>query len=164
MDKFGGMSQLEVNTIGTFLDRDDIMLEWGSGGSTLYFPKFVKYLYSIEHDEQWFKRAQEGIDSMDIKNVSLFLVPNNLPRSFPYVKREEFVDYVTRVHRIRITRFDKVLIDGRARRWCAYEVLSCIDEDSFVFLHDWDREAYHEILDKYDLFKVVEKLAILRKR
>ena len=41
------MDDSEINTIIKYLNKEDIMLEWGSGGSTNYFPQFVKEYYSI---------------------------------------------------------------------------------------------------------------------
>ena len=47
------MCKEDINFIESFLSPTDIMLEWGSGGSTMYFaPKVSKY-YSIEHDVTW---------------------------------------------------------------------------------------------------------------
>ena len=41
------MSPEEIDLIKSNLDPSHIMLEWGSGGSTTEFPKYVKKYYSI---------------------------------------------------------------------------------------------------------------------
>ena len=43
------MESSETDVIKSFLDKDKIMFEYGSGGSTLYFSNYVKHLYSAEH-------------------------------------------------------------------------------------------------------------------
>jgi len=164
LDFFGGMSQGEVNIILSLLTPDDVMLEWGSGGSTVRFSKIVKKLYSIEHDAEWYVKNDIRIKQEGCENVNLHLIKPNLPRSFPHVKREEFVDYIEYVKHLPEKRYDKVLIDGRARIWCAYEALHYTNEDSFVFVHDWDRTAYHEILGEYNIFKQIDKLVVLTKK
>ena len=40
----------EIDTVISYLDKDKIMLEYGCGGSTTIFPKYVKKFYSIEHN------------------------------------------------------------------------------------------------------------------
>ena len=37
------------------------MLEWGSGGSTLYFSKHVKEICSFEHNIEWYKKISKQI-------------------------------------------------------------------------------------------------------
>ena len=47
------MSPQEISLIESFLEPRDVMLEWGSGYSTLWYSKFVRDYYSIEHDQKW---------------------------------------------------------------------------------------------------------------
>ena len=50
----------------------------------------------------------------------------------------------------QVNRFDKVLIDGRARAFCAEYVLKYLHADSLVFIHDYhDRFFYHGTIEKY---------------
>ena len=44
------MSPKEIAFIEKYLTKDKVMLEWGAGGSTLYFSQLVKEYYSIEHN------------------------------------------------------------------------------------------------------------------
>lgn len=143
----------------------DIMLEWGSGGSTIEFSNFVDKYYSIEHDEEWYEKVKG--ESKD--NTFIYLVKPNKKKWEKPVKRKQFKNYVEFVHKIvkehKILKFDKVLIDGRARNYCAEEVVKYLHRDSLVFVHDWQRLRYRKML-KY--LKVIEtdekgKLAILKK-
>ena len=51
--------------IEKYLSPETIMLEYGSGGSTLYFSKFVKEYYSIEHDKKWYDEIKIKISDND---------------------------------------------------------------------------------------------------
>ena len=44
------MSKQEIDLILSFLNKEDIMLEYGCGGSTMFFPNYVKEYYSIESE------------------------------------------------------------------------------------------------------------------
>lgn len=154
------MTNEEQAMIRRSLEPNNIMLEWGSGGSTLEYSKYVKEYHSIEHDMKWYMVITSNIKAMKLNNVSLYYVKNNLPRSYPHVKKEEFIDYINHVNIIN-KKFDRVLIDGRARIWCAYEVLQYLNKNAIVFVHDWEREEYHKILDKYKLGVTVGRLAML---
>ena len=47
------MSRSEIELILSFLQKEDVMLEYGCGGSTMLFPKYVKEYHSIESDKSW---------------------------------------------------------------------------------------------------------------
>lgn len=55
------MSNEEIDMVEKYLDKDFIMLEYGSGGSTLHFSRYVKEYYSIEHDFFWFNKIKSEI-------------------------------------------------------------------------------------------------------
>ena len=42
------------------LNPDTIMLEWGSGGSTIEFSSVVKKYYSIEHNAEWYDNINKA--------------------------------------------------------------------------------------------------------
>jgi len=79
----------EIELIQSYLSDKKIMLEYGCGGSTTIFPKYVKKYYSIEHNLDWYWKVQEEIieDKLDNVNVHLCDIPKGVP-----TKREEFWD------------------------------------------------------------------------
>ena len=149
-----GMRKREIEKLLSYLEKNMIMLEWGSGGSTTFFPFFVTRYHSIEHTKDWFRKVGNELP----ENARLYYVPMNLPRTRP-TKREEFVDYVEHVHSIGVDNFDAVFIDGRARVACAQEVRRFVNEKSVLFLHDSHRAEYAEI---FDLYEVIDKAGSLR--
>ena len=65
------MSQIDISEVGMTLAESLVaeeyikgqtkMMEWGSGGSTLYFPQLVDYYVSIEHDIKWYDSVKKRI-------------------------------------------------------------------------------------------------------
>lgn len=54
------------------------MLEYGSGGSTLLFSKYVKAYYSIEHNLDWYFEVRKKLVDNDVRNVVQYL--NDYPK------------------------------------------------------------------------------------
>ena len=140
------MHDTEIHLVLKHLYYTDTMLEWGSGGSTLYFSQFVKNYYSIEHDKEWYG----NISQYQIPNLKYYHVPRDLPISSPST-REQYQTYIEHIHTLGIKKFDKIFIDGRGRGWCAEEVIPYLHKDSIVFMHDfWNRPQYHIVFEWYD--------------
>lgn len=142
------MNEKELEVIEKYLHKDVIMMEWGSGGSTVEFSKKVKKYYSVEHNWDWYNKVKNSMPS----NVTLFY-KETFPPSENYHQSEykHYSDYLDIVYQIG-EKFDVVLIDGRARRLCALKVIPYLKPNSIVIIHDWClRPVYHCVLDYYDL-------------
>jgi len=159
------MTDIEINLIKSFLQKDKIVLEWGTGGSTIEFSKYVKEYYSIEHNFEWYNAVSKRID----KNTHLFYIPPNtknlnwLPE-FEEGGYDDFKNYIKFVNIVAFAgkKFDLVLIDGRARADCAIEVLPHLSENAVVFIHNFERPYYWKVLKYYEIISVSEKLAALK--
>ena len=159
------MEEDEINFLSSFLNSNDTMLEWGCGGSTLYFSKIVKEYYSIEHTKDWYEKIKNYPKNKE--NVFMHYVPSDVPRKLKFgpSQRHEFVTYINHVDLLG-KKFDKVLIDGRARQWCAEKVLKYLKDDAVVFLHDFERpgrERYNSVLNYYTVIGKVGTLVALKK-
>lgn len=147
------MSDEEINLIVSNLKPTDIMLEWGSGGSTVNFPQHVKEYYSIEHDESWYQDVKKELPN----NAEYYLVKLDSPLTDP-TQKSQVQTYIDFVDVLEIEKFDKVLVDGRGRGWCAEKVLKYLKEDSIVFIHDyWQRPQYHIVEKWYDVVGYVKE-------
>lgn len=157
MNKFGFFTPLmhkyEYDFVEKYLNENDVYLEWGSGNSTLYFSGLVKNVISIEHDIEWIKNIQKCIDAYGIKNISLNYIPAHTPNPIP-CRYEQFKDYIEFPMKNNL-KFNKVLIDGRARKYCAKFIYSIIDDDTIVIIHDYNRPDY-QLVEKY--YDVIERL------
>jgi len=146
------------------LNKDQIVLEWGSGDSTVQIGKRVKRLYSIEHDIKWCNivKARKG------SNVNLYLI--KVDKYDRIADGDvEFKEYARFPLKIK-EKFDIILIDGRARYECSKIAYQISDEDTMVFIHDFTippmkgRENYIKILDYFDIAEHYETLVFLKKK
>lgn len=165
----------EIECIKSYLDKDDIMFEWGSGGSTLYFPKYVKQYISVESLKHWYEVVLAKVKSLDIKNVQIMLRTSNIP--IPYDvrpeewKKEWFTLYLDAIGAIGLKTYDKILVDGetRARGFCAEKAKDYMSENSVLFIHDY-YNRYNEVswVEKYfdiiDSVKTDGTLVVMKKK
>lgn len=188
------MTENEQSAIVDSLSQTDIMLEWGCGGSTLFFPDYVKTYYSIENNYTWYQDIRNRIPH----NVQLRYIPTTIlpPQNTPnddfwmmesdrfkysdihalqnqYPFTSEFAtrkflmyeDYVLEINNLGVEHLDKVLVDGRARVFCALRAYDYLDKDSLVFVHDFNgRAEYYDLLRFYKVDRIVDSLAILKLR
>jgi hypothetical protein len=174
------MGEAEVRMVLGYLRSDDVMLEWGCGGSTLEFAPRVARYCSIEHDARWHAKIHAAVTARRLPNVSLRLVPPDLPldgvpnyaRS-PAERHAQFRSYIEAVGRFGNVKFDRVLIDGRSRPECAAAVRPWLAPGAVVFIHDffnpkYEVEPYHAlVLRDYELADAVREgqtLAVFRPR
>ena len=147
------MLNQEIALILSYLHPSATMLEWGSGGSTIFFSKHVSKYYSIEHNSEWARIVSATISSLGQNNVQVNHVPADRKRSADGTKETEFRSYCSAPNNLNEKHFDFVLIDGRARQFCAKTILGLIDASSRVFVHDFPlRARYFSVFD--DFFQV----------
>lgn len=103
------------------------ILEFGSGGSTIWLSSYDVDLISIEHDQSWFSALQSKLEDQKISNVRL------LYREKPYFKiADEFPDH----------HFDLILVDGRDRNKCIQASLKKVKNGGLLVLDDAQRTRY----------------------
>jgi hypothetical protein len=73
-----GMSYDEISKAESYINGKTKMLEWGCGGSTLYFPELVDQYVSIEHDEKWYNKIKQDVPN----NVEFYHIPINKDMQF----------------------------------------------------------------------------------
>ena len=66
-----GMEHSEALKAEHYIEGKSKMLEWGGGGSTLYFPKLVENYVSIEGSLEWYERLKPQL----LDNVEFYYVP-----------------------------------------------------------------------------------------
>jgi hypothetical protein len=160
------MSKAEVRMIEEHLRPEMRVLEWGAGGSTMHFSKLVKEYISIESDQNWANYIRVAA-----KVPVHFVPPSGTrppdgPAFYGLNYRQTYLDYVTAPKRLNLGKFDAILIDGRARLFCALEALELLNPDGILVVHDfWPRPRYHLILQWCQVIaeiKTGQSLAILK--
>jgi hypothetical protein len=127
----------EVEYILNKINKDSLVLEWGSGGSTLFFANYCKELHSIEHNFLFYIITKTGLYHKNLLDkVKLhFVEPHeSITKGCSY---EQVKDYVDIIDKIGITKYNIVIIDGRGRKFCAEKAYDYIDENSFIFLLEY---------------------------
>lgn len=126
------------------------VLEWGSGGSTVYFTKFLRdrnipYSWtSIEYNKGWHEKVSGEVKSDPNTEVVLFDVGNNNLRQ-RHTDMEDYIKYPSKISK----KFDLIFVDGRKRRRCLIEAKNLVKEDGVVFLHDACRKHYQCAFSEY---------------
>ncbi len=131
--------------------RPSTCLEWGSGYSTKYFPRFSPPLVrwvAVEHDAKW--HGMMGGIVNDPRVELVHVPPDRQPFSGPekdgtYEELRRYVDYPGGLG----TRFDLIMVDGRAREACMDKAHGLLTERGLVVLHDAQRDYYRAAVDRY---------------
>ena len=117
------------------------VLEWGSGGSTIYFKDKTRSWVAIEDNKLWY----DGIKSLG-GNV---------------IFCDKYHIYTDR----GAGAFDVVLVDGNYRNDCIDNALKLISSGGLIFLHDAMRDAYHTSVVRLPWYrKVGDDLIVMSDR
>lgn len=120
------------------------ILEWGTGGSTVYFSKLLEkwnapYRWlGVETNPEWAVNICKRSGSF----VEMVLFDRGIRDLRAYrgkVDLEEYIKYPS----TRNDFYDLILVDGRCRRRCLLETPSLLHLNGVVLLHDSDRPYYH---------------------
>jgi len=134
------MSQEEVAIIDELIEerKPKVCLEWGSGNSTIYFPKkheCIKSWVSIEDLGGYVKYLSP---KMDREKVTLMWVPDN----------EWYIDCVKHQGK----KYDFILVDGvdGHREACLdLAITELAKKGAMVLLHDSGREEYQPFIKRH---------------
>ena len=158
------MGEAEIAMIRRHLRPPHLMLEWGAGGSTVYYPQFVSAYFSVEHDPKWYGKVSKEIEQRNLAKVKLFHVPVKTDAA---TKLEAYHDYIY-FPRSLDRRFDRILIDGRERVACAEVARELIAADGLLFVHDYvARRRYAAIEEHWLMIESIDfgqTLAVFRKK
>lgn len=129
------------------------MVEWGSGGSTLYFLQHLdgKHLTSIEHNPDWYKKIKAYITSKN-HDYRLLVGRHIGVNASPFEENPSGLsEYVSNI----VPDADTVLIDGVARSTCL--MMSYIKyPKANIFLHDANRNWYEHAIQLYKNKAIIE--------
>lgn len=127
------LTQQANQNLSTLLRPQDVGLEWGSGRSTFWFARRIKYLTSIEHDETWYKVVSSKLKAATISNVNYLLC--KLDKG----QKPEESSYVQVANAFAKENLDFVLVDGRYRDVCANIVLEKIRPGGILVIDNVNR-------------------------
>lgn len=105
------------------------ILEWGSGGSTVFFAEKGAEVICVEHDASWVKLLKSELVR---RKLSARVSINQIDLTANYV---DIVDELS-------GGFDLVVVDGRRRVECVSKAHNRVVPGGWLVLDDSDREAY----------------------
>ncbi len=140
--------------LDSFLTKDMIVFEWGSGGSTPFIAKRVKKIVSVEHDPEWYILISQLLKKNGISNCQYLLKEPKMsgnnssdlsnPKSYlsKFYKGFSFEDYCKAIEFYPDNFFDLVFIDGRARPSCISHAFKKIRPSGYLLLDDSNSSRY----------------------
>jgi hypothetical protein len=104
------MNYSVVQFLESRIPKDAILFEYGSGNSTKYWAKRVSKVVSLEYDETWFSRVNQG-------------KPNNA--SIEFCAQDRDGAYCRHIAKSG-AHYDVVVVDGRDRVNCVKQAAGCL--------------------------------------
>ncbi len=98
-------SYAAIDFLERFLELHMTVCEYGSGGSTLFFARRVKSVFSIEDNPRWHELVSRRLQERGLRNVTLKLCPFDFKNPVGFEQSE----YLTAMPE---ERFDVVVVDG----------------------------------------------------
>ena len=126
-----------VAVLDDVLGPDDVGLEWGSGGTTLWFAPRVKQVHSVEAVPGWHGILSGQLRDQRITNADVRLVSVD---DLGYETPEHRAAYVGAFPEIAAGSLGFVLVDGEYRDACALRALDLLKPGGVLVLDN--AEAY----------------------
>lgn len=117
-----------IDFIEPRLTRGMTIFEYGSGNSTIYYSSKVKKVFSVEHDQEFYRK----LHNKKPKNVELFYC--TLEYGGEYSKWSEKTNQ----------KYDLIIVDGRDRVNCLLSSIKSLSESGVIVLDDSERESYSD--------------------
>lgn len=127
-----------VEFFRNWLRAGDIMVEFGSGRSTLWFARAIQpggHIISVEHHEGWHKDVAQRLRSSGLSNYTYCLAEE---KPVPYVAA---ADAELKKHG---GLADIILVDGRMRDHCAIWALEHIRPGGMIVVDNVQRYLPHQ--------------------
>ena len=149
------------------LKPTDIVFEWGSGGSTIFFMKHVLKVISIEHHKEWYRRIRDLTQLMgefNYKNSDLrFIPPEEGSKVTPQMAynpdnycccstdytTQRWVKYATVIDLFDNDSLDLIMVDGVARASCVKHAIPKVKPGGYLMFDNIDDGQYNDICCRF---------------
>lgn len=140
------------------IKKNMIVFEYGSGGSTIFFASKSNFIFSVEHDYDWFVLVNKKISECGFNNYHIFFEKPCLNEFISYKSynnpddyissdnnyiHSSFHSYVSKIEEFKDEYFDIIFIDGRARPSCLKHSMTKIKKGGYIFLDNSELENYN---------------------
>lgn len=117
---------------------DKVVFEYGSGNSSAYWAKKAKFVYSIEHNKEWYEK----------------ITPQTLPNQIIQLceSQEEYLAAIENIPE----KIDVIIIDGMYREECSKIASNFLAPNGIIILDnaDWYKETSKYLRESLDLLEV----------
>ena len=127
------LSFTAINWLESRITPETTVLEWGCGGSTVWYSKRAGAVDSIEHDPVWLEKVNERIAHEGLATSTRHYVQKNPEGCF--TAYSEFARTLGRL-------YDIVVVDGRGRVRCIKEGKDLVEHHGILVLDNADRSYY----------------------
>ncbi|MBK7230079.1 MAG: class I SAM-dependent methyltransferase [Ignavibacteriales bacterium] len=110
------------------LTKNNVLFEFGSGNSTLFFSSRVKNVISIEHNKEWYNI----VSKTKPQNVDLILTQSD--------SVHDYTNYFS----VMDKKIDIIIVDGLHRNECLINSINKLSENGVVILDDSERIEYQQ--------------------
>lgn len=141
------LSKDEIIAFLSFLTKDTVYFETGSGCSSLIAKYYTKKSYAVEGCKQWY---EEGVKN-GLKNNLIFRDLKVDNPSWSYPGNKSSIDDWKKYFQAYDKRYnaDVILIDGRFKIATAMDLFDKIRDDTIVFIHEYQDRPSYFILENY---------------
>ena len=132
------------------------LIEWGSGGSTIYFSNFLREKdisftwHAIENFIPWYHRVVDMIEESGLgETTHVYLTDATCDERKEVQELLDLEDYINYPAKFDV-KFDFLLIDARRRKTCMEIAKNFLSDVGYVVLHDAERADCIPLFDLYD--------------
>ena len=136
--------------LDTIVKPTDVVFEYGSGGSTLYFTKKGCLLTSTEHIRSWAKKIEyitRDFGNNKVVCCEPTAVASSYVSNLNEYKNKYFDEYVKVIDGFEDNTIDIVFIDGRCRNKCIYHAISKVKSGGYILLDNTEHKFYEPGID-----------------
>mgnify|MGYP002626337344 FL=1 len=141
------LRERELMSFMSFLTKDNIYFETGSGCSTKIAKFYTKKAYAVEGCKSWYdKGVMDGLkDNLIFKDLKV----DNPTWSYPGEKSNlhDWKNYFQAYK--KEYNADIILIDGRFKTATAFDIFNKIRNDTIVLIHEYSPRSTYFIIEEY---------------
>lgn len=148
-----------IDWLEEHLSGDEIIFEWGSGGSTKWFSERCKQIVSVEHDKLFYddlrKKLPDNVEYLlRVPGARSFRRASNPKSNKSALLQRDFRDYVKSIDSYGF--FDIIIIDGRARPSCISHAIPRLREGGIILLDNSQRFRYRRAINMLSDWEHIE--------
>ena len=132
----------------SFLTKDTIFFEFGSGCTSVIAKYYTKKSYAVEGNINWYKEGiKNGLkDNIIFKDIKAIKMGGLWSQPGHDSNLENWKNYFQAYK--KEYNADVIFIDGRFRVACAFDIFNKINDSTIILIHEYNRKSYL-IIEKY---------------